>query len=155
MYLLLGQPRQLAERVQDWAFTAIALPFAVVGALIVVRRPGNRLGSVLLVGALSINLEKIAQELVQYGVHHPGAVPGLAWIGWISNWAWVPSILMVLLLLTLFPDGQPLSPRWRPVVWVIVAGALVTMVWAALLPGIADTALPNPLGLAGRLVLQP
>ena len=64
VYLLPGQPRQLAERVQDWAFTAVALPFAVVGALIVVRRPGNRLGSVLLVGALSINLEKIAQELV-------------------------------------------------------------------------------------------
>jgi hypothetical protein len=151
VYLLPGQPRQLAERIQDWAFTAVALPFAVVGALIVVRRPGNRLGSVLLVGALSINLEKIAQELVQYGVHHPGAVPGLAWIGWISNWAWVPSILMVLLLLMLFPDGQPLSPRWRPVVWVIVAGALVTMVGSALLPGIVDTALPNPLGLTGRL----
>jgi hypothetical protein len=57
---------------------------------------------------------------------------------------------MVLLVLLLFPDGQPLSPRWRPLVWVIVAGALVTMVAAALLPGIADTALPNPLGLAGR-----
>jgi hypothetical protein len=150
VYLLPGQPQRLQDRLPAWSFTAVAVPFALVGALIVVRRPGNRLGGVLLVGALSINLEKIAQELVQYGVRHPGVVPGLVWIGWISNWAWVPSILMVLLVLLLFPDGQPLSPRWRPLVWVIVAGALVTMVAAALLPGIVDTALPNPLGLAGR-----
>jgi hypothetical protein len=149
--LLPGQPRQLAERIEAWAFTAVAFPFAVVGALIVVRRPGNRLGGVLLVGGLSINLEKVAQELVQYGINHPGAVPGLVWIGWISNWAWVPSILMVLLLLLLFPDGRPLSPRWRPAVWVIVVGVLVTMVGSALIPGIADTPLPNPFGLPGQL----
>jgi hypothetical protein len=150
VYLLPGQPQRLQDRLPAWSFTAVAVPFALVGALIVVRRPGNRLGGVLLVGAISINLEKIAQELVQYGVHHPGAVRGLVWIGWISNWAWVPSILMVLLVLLLFPDGQPLSPRWRPLVWITVAGALITMVAAALLPGIADTALLNPLGLAGR-----
>jgi hypothetical protein len=150
VYLLPGQPQRLPNRIEDWSFTAVAVPFALVGALIVVRRPGNRLGGVLLVGALSINLEKIAQELVQYGIHQPGAVPGLAWIGWISNWAWVPSILMVLLLLLLFPDGQPLSRSWRPLVWVIVAGALVTMVASALLPRITDTPLPSPLGLAGR-----
>lgn len=150
VYLLPGQPERLALRIQDWSFTAVALPFAVVGALIAVRRPGNRLGGLLLVGAASINVEKVAQELVQYGVRHPGAVPGLAWIGWVSNWAWVPSILMLLLLLVLFPDGQPLSPRWRPLVWAIVAGALVSMVGSALLPGIVDApSLPNPLGLAG------
>ena len=54
---------------------------------------------------------KLAQELVQYGVSHPGAVPALEWIGWVSNWAWVPAILMILLLLALFPDSRPLCPR--------------------------------------------
>jgi hypothetical protein len=145
-----GQSQRLSLRVQDWSFTAVAVPFAAVGALIVIHRPGNRLGGLLLVGALAIGVEKVAQELVQYGVRHPGAVPALEWIGWVSNWAWVPAIFMILLLPALFPDGQPLSPRWRPLVWTIVAGALVTLVGSALVPGIVDApSLRNPLGLSG------
>jgi hypothetical protein len=122
----------------------------VVGALITVHRPGNRLGGLLLVGALAMGVEKVAQELVQYGLRHPGALPALEWIGWVSNWAWVPAILMVLLVPVLFPDGRPLSPGWRPLVWTIMAGALVSLVGAALVPGIVDApSLPNPLGLSG------
>jgi hypothetical protein len=34
----------------------------------------------------------------------------------VSNWAWVPAIVMILLLPVLFPDGRPLSPRWQPLV---------------------------------------
>jgi hypothetical protein len=145
-----GQSQRLSLRIADWFFTAVAIPFAVVGALIAVHRPGNRLGGLLLVGALALGAEKLAQELVQYGVSHSGAVPALEWIGWVSNWAWVPAILMILLLLALFPDGRPLSPRWRPLVWAIVAGALVSIVGSALIPGIVDApSLRNPLGLPG------
>ena len=145
-----GQSQRLSLRIADWSFAAVALPFAVAGALITVHRPGNRLGPLLLVGPLSISVEKLAQELVQYGVRHPGTVPALAWIGWVSNWAWVPFILMLLLLPVLFPDGQPLSPRWRPLVWAIVAGALVSIVGSALVPEVVDApSLPNPLGLPG------
>jgi hypothetical protein len=62
----------------------------------------------------------------------------------------VPAIMMLLLLPVLFPDGRPLSPRWRPLVWVIVAGALVSLVGSALFPGISDApSLRNPLGLSG------
>jgi hypothetical protein len=147
---LTSQPKSLSLRIADWTFAATAFPFAVVGALITVHRPGNRLGALLLVGPLSISVETLAQALVQYGVRHPGAVPALAWIGWVSNWAWVPAILMLLLLPMLFPDGQPPSPRWRPVVWAIVAGALVSLVGAALIPEIVDApSLRNPLGLPG------
>jgi hypothetical protein len=125
----------------------------VVGAPIVVHRPGNRLGGLLLAGALAMGVEKLAQELVQYGLRHPGAVPGLEWIGWVSNWAWVPAILMIVLLPVLFPDGRPLSQDWRPLVWVIVAGALVSLVGSALFPGIVDApSLSNPLGLSGAAV---
>jgi hypothetical protein len=145
-----GLPQPLSLRIADWLFTAVAVPFAVVGALIVVHRPGNRLGGLLLIGALALGLERVAQELVQYGVAHPGAVPALAWIGWVSNWAWVPAILMLVLLPMLFPDGRPLSPRWWPLVWGIVAGALVSLVGSMLFPGISDApSLQNPLGLSG------
>jgi hypothetical protein len=145
-----GQSQPLSLRISDWLFTAVAVPFAVVGALIVVHRPGNPLGGLLLVGALALGVEKVAQELVQYGLRRPGAVPVLEWIGWVSNWAWVPAILMILLLPVLFPDGRPLSRRWRPLVWAIVAGALVSIVGGILLPVIADApSLRNPIGLPG------
>jgi hypothetical protein len=145
-----GQSQRLSLRIADGLFAAVAFPFAVAGALITVHRPGNRLGPLLLVGPLSISVVKVAQELVQYGVRHPGAVPALEWIGWVSNWAWVPAILMLLLLTMLFPDGQPLSPQWRPLVWAIVAGALVSVVGSALIPEVVDApSLRNPLGLSG------
>jgi hypothetical protein len=68
----------------------------------------------------------------------------------VSNWAWVPAILMILLLPVLFPNGRPLSPGWRPLVWAIVVGALVSLVGSALFPGIVDApSLSNPLGLPG------
>jgi hypothetical protein len=145
-----GQSQRLSGRIADWSFVAVAVPFAVVGALIVVHRPGNRLGGLLLVGAMAMGVEKVAQELVQYGLRHPGAVPALEWSGWVSNWAWVPAILMILLVPVLFPDGRPLSPAWRPLVWTIMAGALVSLVGSALAPGIVDApSLPNPLGMSG------
>jgi hypothetical protein len=68
-----GQSQRLSGRIADWSFVAVAVPFAVVGALITVHRPGNRLGGLLLVGAPAMGVEKLAQELVQYGLRHPGA----------------------------------------------------------------------------------
>jgi hypothetical protein len=147
--LLTGKPEHLATRIADWSFTTLAVPLAVVGALITGRRPGNRVGALLLVGGLSISVEKVAEELTSYGVRSPGAVPGVGLIGWVSNLAWIPSILMLLLLPVLFPDGQPPSPRWRPVVWAIVAGAVVTTVLAALIPTTIEPSLRSPLALPG------
>ena len=148
--LLSGKPERLAVRIAEWSFTTLAVPLAVVGALITSRRPGNRVGILLLVGGHSISVEKVAEELTSYGVRVPGAVPGVGLIGWVSNLAWIPSILMLLLLPVLFPDGQPPSPRWRPVVWAIVAGAVVTTVLAALIPRIGiEPSLRSPLGLPG------
>ena len=148
--LLSGKPERLAVRIAEWSFTTLAVPLAVVGALITSRRPDNRVGILLLVGGLSISVEKVAEELTSYGVRVPGAVPGVGLIGWVSNLAWIPSILMLLLLPVLFPDGQPPSPRWRPVVWAIVAGAVVTTVLAALIPRIGiEPSLRSPLGLPG------
>jgi hypothetical protein len=147
--LLTGKPEHLATRIADWSFTTLAVPLAVVGALITGRRPGNRVGALLLVGGLSISVEKVAEELTSYGVRSPGAVPGVGLIGWVSNLAWIPAILVLLLLPVLFPDGQPPSPRWRPVVWAIVVGAVVTTVLAALIPTTIEPSLRSPLALPG------
>jgi hypothetical protein len=75
--LLTGKPEPLATRIAAWAFTTLAVPLAVVGALIAARRPGNRVGILLLVAGLSIGVTAVAEELTSYGVRTPGAMPGL------------------------------------------------------------------------------
>src|SRR5213592_4604065 len=40
--------------VGEWLFQALSVPFAAVGAVIAARRPANRVGWLLLVGALSL-----------------------------------------------------------------------------------------------------
>src|SRR5438309_5833648 len=45
-------------------------------------------------------------------------------IAWLVN-TWVVMFGLVPLLFLLFPDGQLLSPRWRPVVWLTPANMVV------------------------------
>jgi len=113
----------------QFAFTPVAIAFAVVGAL-VAARTGNNLGWQLLgtgVGAAVVLVTRAYAERV------PAAeLPAAAWVGWIFTVVlWITAPLLVLPLL-LFPDGRLPSPRWRPVVWVVIIDALALMVCPAL-----------------------
>lgn len=67
------------------------------------------------------------------------------------------------MLLLLFPDGRPPSPRWRPVLWLAIGGAIVTYVGFLLRPGtvnpIGGLSFPNPFavpsaeGIVGPLLV--
>ena len=67
------------------------------------------------------------------------------------------ALLALSLPFLLFPDGHVPSKRWRVVAWASVIGVVTFVVATALAPGpIADTPLPNPVGLelggAGRTI---
>jgi hypothetical protein len=136
--------------VEELAFQILPVPFAVVGALIAARRPGHRIGWLLLIGTLSIASAQFAWTYVLYKPDGGGSLPGRAVIGWVGNWIPWPALAAFLLLLLWFPDGQPPSPRWRPIGWAIVAYCAVVMVFLALYPVlISAPELDNPFALSG------
>lgn len=109
---LIGGPRE-DNPVGQWLFHALSVPFAAVGALIAARRPANRVGWLLLVGALSISSTQLAWTYVLSVPLDDGLASGL--VGWLGNWLPWPAFGSLILLLLLFPNGRLLSRRWRPI----------------------------------------
>jgi signal transduction histidine kinase len=94
--------------------------FAVVGALILSRARGNRVGMLLLYCPSITVVSFVCAELMAKWVHEgttSGAAVTAAAI--VNNLGWVTGIIPVLLFLPLlFPDGRLPSRRWRPLVWI-------------------------------------
>lgn len=127
----------------------ITIGYAAVGALVAARRPGNVVGWLLVAIALVFAIEGVAETYVLTPSH-----PGYVTVAWFATWAW--SLLLAGIFLPLvFPDGQLLSRRWRPVVWLGAAALTVNVVGAAFKPGELDPGAPvrtqNPLGAPGAL----
>jgi len=107
--------------------------FGVVGALLVSRAPGNRIGALLLYGACASAAGFLGGETMTYLWRH-GTTEGAAivTVALVSNLGWVIGVLPVLMLLPLlFPDGHPPSPRWRLLAWASVTIVALLTVWAA------------------------
>jgi hypothetical protein len=104
--------------VEEAVFQALGIPFAAVGALIAARRPSNRIGWLLLIGALSISSAQLAWTYVLAAHYHGGRLIYL--VGWLGNWLPWPAFAVLILLLLLFPNGRLLSRHWRPVAWAAV-----------------------------------
>jgi hypothetical protein len=138
------------ERISELVWHSLPVPFTIVGALIAARRPGNRIGLLLLISALSFSSAQFAFLYANFGVEGGRPLPGqllVAWLGGLIIWP-TPTALMLLLLL--FPDGRFLSPRWRLVGSAAVSWCVVSMVITAVYPDlIAVPGVPNPVGLSG------
>ena len=130
------------------------LAFPAMGLLIIRQRSRNAVGWLLLGIGLNIYFIFGNEDYAAFAlVKHPGSLPIGELFLWLSTIAWIPFILMILLLLPmLFPDGRLLSPRW----WIVVASGLVFAVLAfvsnGFMPGRVSTTYPalvNPLGIQG------
>ena len=115
----------------------IVASYAIVGWLIASRRPDNSIGWIYLAIALSFAGLLFANTYAVYGlVVSPGSLPFADVLSWVGVWAWAPGFtLLVTLSILLFPNGQPPSPRWSPVIWAafIAMGLLLVPAIATLI----------------------
>jgi len=107
----------------------LSTPFGVMGFVVAWRKPGNRLGWILLGLAVFSCVAQDASFYVvaRYRLHHP--LP-FGWVALLAQPAWSVVILMAGLALLLFPDGHLPSPRLRWIPWVYLVPALVWMISA-------------------------
>lgn len=124
----------------------LALTWSVLG-LLLRRRVGGPLGTVLLTVGASEAVALLAGELSSTGVVRSAAA------GWLAGWCWLPGLVLPLTVVPLvFPSGRAhgrLERRALAAAWALTA---VTCVAAATTPSIGvrpGTSVQNPLALPG------
>jgi MFS family permease len=102
-----------------------AAAFGALGFIVAWRKPGNPLGWIFLATAILSALSQDASfyMVADYRLRH-GSLPW-GWVAVLAQPGWAPTIALAGLAVLLFPDGQPPSPRWRWVLWVYVAAAVL------------------------------
>jgi hypothetical protein len=98
------------------------LLFASLGALIITRQPGNRIGWLMLLPTLAAFVDLNSQLFVVPLTVPPTEPSALLLVAvWADRIAWAFAVGPLFLILLLFPTGRPPSSRWRGVVFALVA----------------------------------
>jgi hypothetical protein len=134
-------------------FLLAIFAFPTVGVLIATRHPGNAVGWVFLGLGVAGALQGVLVGYSTYAlVRDPGSLPAgaAAAFGGDLLAGSAPAVCIPLLLL-LFPDGRPPSPRWRLLVWLVALGTVSYVAGTVLLPGplYFQAGVDNPLGVEG------
>jgi len=133
----------------DEGFVVLLAGYALAGALIAARRPGNAIGWLLLAVAVTFGFTTLVDAYVR-----SETAPGRVAAAWVSTWLWYFWLTLAAVFVPLlFPNGRPLSPRWRAVIWLGVAGLTLSTVGAGLSTDRLDVESPedirNPLAVNG------
>lgn len=127
------------------------LLFASIGLLIVVRAR-NVIGWILMGTGVIIQLVTFGEVYPTVGLRtHPGSLPAPDLVSAILQPLFPLLMVSIAVMLLVYPVGTPPSPRWRPVLWVAIAGAAVSYLGLAVLresvTPIGGLSFPNPLAI--------
>jgi hypothetical protein len=131
--LVLQNGYSLTDAMNEGPSIEVALTFPVVGALIASRHPRNAIGWIFCLAGLSQGLIQVAYLYAEHASTQ-GRLPAADIAAWLSTWIWIPAVGSLLTFVPLlFPTGQPISRRWRPIAWVsaLTIGSLATLVAAS------------------------
>jgi len=162
----LNASRVGAPRLASDAILAVAIGVGTAfGLLIISRRPGNAIGWLLGLIALSLAASMLTEQYALHGLAVVHARRGLAVVraslpaaplaGWAAGVLASATGMLVLFLILLFPDGRLPSRRWRPVLWALVVVALSWMVGQFHGGSTVTGGITNALSNAGITYLSP
>jgi signal transduction histidine kinase len=128
---------------------------AMVGAVITLAVPGNRVGWLLLAAAAVMGT---GSALTEAGVHGvvtaPGSVPGAGYLAAFGPGLQAAGMLIAVVAVpVVFPDGHLPGSRWRWLAWCTAAAVVCLFLGNVLSPHAQQSRLArwqNPLGLSGR-----
>jgi hypothetical protein len=135
-----------------WLLTPL---YALLGVLIALKRPGNRIAWLFLFVSAGLCVEAAADSYLPAVRPDPAGFLDIVAAQWSNIGFWVVIVLPIALLLHVFPDGRVLGPRWAWVRWA--AGLAVTAVLVSTVlseevtPAYtgADWVVDNPVGITG------
>ena len=150
--LAVGHEGFAGEANGDLAF-AIVIEFGAVLyvsiGLLIAARARSAIGWFLTAVGLFYGLMVFG---IAYGVvgvlTSPGSLPAAREVGAAFGQFWAYALLTLAMLLLVFPDGRPPSPRWHPVLWLGIGGALASYVLFLVKPKpielVTGVTYPNP-----------
>jgi hypothetical protein len=147
------------QAIGNFGFTPVVASFAIVGALIASRRPGNSVGWICLAIALLFALVVAADAFTTWGLQTGSLADApSAWLG-VLTLLWVPALgLMATELPLRLPDGRPLTRGWSN--YGRLTRSVVVLATLAMLlqpgdPSETGTGPANPIGVAAADALGP
>jgi signal transduction histidine kinase len=113
-------------------FVSLGVP--VLGVVILNKRPRNAVGWVFIVAGAALAFVTFGQVYALHALRaDPGSLPAGRVLAWVSNVLWPIPLAALILLFLLFPTGHLPSPRWRPVLWLVMVIFLVLSIGALIL----------------------
>ena len=123
----------------------LVLGYGGVGALIASRQPRNAIGWLFCAIAATFAITAFSDEFVTRGLV-TGSGTMVVPLAWLQSWIFVVALEAVPLVLLLFPDGRPPSPRWRPVLWATIGFGIIAALGFIIAPGSLEA--PDPYHVA-------
>jgi hypothetical protein len=143
-FLLANHELTTHELIKGIALWVPFWAFATVGAVILARRPGNRIDWLCWAIGFAITAGFLGSKQLWVVLADQGRSSAWALLPLLGTMAYLGTLLGLLpFLILLFPSGRLLSRRWRPVAWALglVLGLYLTAV--LLTPGRSPSASPT------------
>jgi hypothetical protein len=144
-----------------WAgvsFVAASMAFATVGAMVAARVPANPIGWLFCVTGLGLVVATFGSQYAEQMLFIASdPLPGGRAAAVFQQLGFAPAFGLLALAVLLFPDGGAPAGRWRAVLWLTLAGIVLSVIGIALRPGplvepFDDVS--NPFGIPGLFGLM-
>jgi hypothetical protein len=136
-------------------FWTLAPMYALLGVVISLKRPGNRIGTLFLLISAGLVVEAFADSYLPSARPDPLGFLDIVATLWSNIGFWLVIALPIGLLMHVFPTGRLLGPGWGWVRWSAVLSAVAVIAAAVFseeisppYPG-ADWIVANPIGIEG------